>query len=122
VAGRWGDIGGAQTPEELETLLEDALVIGNAAALAALFEEGAALGTPHAPPARGSESIVRLALVTWGGAHPYVAHPRHVIQTRDVALVVGEPGINVARRGVAGIWRYAIVFQTAGDTSRIPSP
>src|SRR5687768_12128964 len=35
---------GAQTPEELETLFEDAFVVRDATALAQLFEEGAVLG------------------------------------------------------------------------------
>jgi hypothetical protein len=110
----WGDSRGAQTPEELETLLEDALVIGDAEIIASLFEEGAALVTMHAPPTRGNASIARLALVIWDPDHPYIAHPCHVVQARDVALVVGERGINVARRGSGSAWRYAIVFQTAG--------
>ena len=117
--GRRGDVAGARTPEELETLLEDALIIGDGDALAALFEEGATLVAPNEPPARGGEAIARLALVTWGGDRPYVADPRHVVRARDVALVVGERGINVARRGGGGAWRYAIVLQTGEGASFI---
>ena len=45
---------GALTPEELETLLEDAFVVRDRAALARLFEPDglvAAAGPPHAAPA-----------------------------------------------------------------------
>jgi hypothetical protein len=119
MSGNRRDVSGARTPEELETLLEDSLVIGDGDALAALFEEGAALVASHEPPARGRASIARVALGIWGGAHPYVADPRHVVQARDVALVVGARGINVARRGGDGAWRYAIVLQMVEDTSFI---
>jgi hypothetical protein len=76
VSGTRRDIGGARTPEELETLLEDALLMRDRDALVALFAAGATLVTLNAPPARGTTAIARLALATWGGAHPYAADPR----------------------------------------------
>jgi hypothetical protein len=103
---------GAGTPEELETLLEDALVVGDRAALAALFEAGAVLLARDRRSARGGDEIAGLALATWDGDRVYVADPRRVVQARDVALVVAERGVNVARRGRDGAWRYAIVVQT----------
>ncbi len=106
---------GARTPEELETLLEDALVIGDSRALAELFEEGAVLLAGDERPARGGEEIARLALATWTDDHTYVADPWRVMQARDIALVVGEQGINVVRRGRDGAWRYAIVLLSAKD-------
>jgi hypothetical protein len=117
VSGTLRDIGGPRTPEELETLLEDALVMRDRDALAALFAAGATLVTPNAPPARGTTAIARLALATWGGAHPFVADPRRVVVAREVALVVGEHGLTVARRGGDGAWRYAIVLQTVEDSN-----
>lgn len=104
---------GAQTPEELETMLEDALLIRDADALAVLFEETAVLVAGNASSARGDDHVVRLALATWQGEHTYVADPRAVLQAHDIALVVVKGGANVARR-TDGAWRYAIVFQSAG--------
>src|SRR5262249_28387492 len=100
----------ARTPEELETMLEDALLLRDPDTHAALFEDAALLVAGHASPARGSD-VVRLALATWQGDHSYVADPRAVLQTRDLALVVAKGGTNVARR-TGGAWRYAIVLQS----------
>jgi hypothetical protein len=41
---------GGQTPKELETLLEDALLMRDAAALAPLFEDASVLVVGHRPP------------------------------------------------------------------------
>lgn len=106
---------GARTPEELETLFEDALVFRDREALAELLEEGAMLVAGDERPVRGREEISRLALTTWEGDHTYVADPRCVMQARDIALIVAEWGINVMRRGSDGAWRYAIVLLTVDD-------
>jgi len=99
---------GARTPEELETLFEDAFIVRDARALILLFEEGAVLvagGGLH--EARGGKEIARAATAMWGRDRTYVADWRRVLQVRDTALVVGW-GINVLRRGRDGDWRYAI--------------
>lgn len=101
-------IADARTPEELETLFEDALLIRDGQALAALFEEGAVLVTGRDDGIRGN-AIAGSALALWDGYHAYVADPQRVIQARDIALIVAERGINVARRGSDGAWRYVIV-------------
>jgi hypothetical protein len=106
---------GARTPEELETLFEDTLVLRDRQALAELFEDGAVLVASDERSARGGEEIARLALATWIGDHTYVADLRRVVQARDIALIVAERGINVARRGSDGSWRYAIVRQSVDD-------
>lgn len=108
---------GARTPEELETLFEDALVARDREALAALFDEAAVLAAGNVQPVRGSEEIVQQALATWTGDHTYVADPRGVLQTRDIALVVAERGVNVVRRSRDGTWRYAIVFLPVDDVA-----
>ena len=54
------------------------------------------------PPARGGEAITGLALALWDGDHSYVADPRRVVESRDLALVVAERAISVVRRGVSG--------------------
>lgn len=105
---------GARTPEELETLFEDALVVRDGTALAELFEEGAVLIAGDGRPARSAKEIARLALATWDGDHTYVADPQRVMQARDIALIL-DRGINVARRGHDGAWRYAIVVQSVDD-------
>jgi hypothetical protein len=99
----------ARTPEELEMLFEDTLLLRNHQVLAELFEDGAVLVAGDERSARGGEEIARLALVTWEGDHTYVADLRHVIQARDIALVVAEQSINVVRRGHDGAWRFVIV-------------
>src|SRR5262245_25676952 len=106
---------GARTPEELEMLFEDSLVLRDPQALAGLFEAGAVLIVGDEQPARGGEDITRLALVTWEGGHTYVADPHCVIQARDIALIISERGLNVVRRGSDGAWRYAIVRQSIDD-------
>ncbi len=104
---------GARTPEELETLFEDAFVVRDRNAIAALFEDGAVLVTGGAPgEARGGEEI---ASRLWDGQRTYLADPRRVLQARDTALVVTEHGVNVVRRGDDGAWRYAIALLDIDD-------
>lgn len=98
---------GARTPEELDTLLEDAFVLRDRAAFDALFDDGAVL-MKEGLEARGGEAIGRALAGLWAGDWTYVAHPRRVLQARDTALVVANPGIHVLRRGSDGAWRAAI--------------
>lgn len=101
---------GARTPEELETLFEDALVTRDRHAVLALFEDGAVLDPgEHLPQARGVDQIATLAAALC--QRTFVADPRRVLQARDTSLVVGERSISVARRGADGGWRYAISLQ-----------
>ena len=106
---------GARTPEELETLLEDALVVRDRQMLVELFDEGAVFVAGQARPARGGEEIATVALATWSGDHAFVADPRRVMQARDIALIVVKGGVNVARRGRDGGWRYAVVLKSGTD-------
>lgn len=100
---------GARTPEELEQLLEDALVVRDRAALSVLFEDGAVLLRSGAPgEARGGRQIVQVAGELWDRGLTYLAEPPRVVQARDTALVVAEHGVSVARRNAGGTWRYAI--------------
>jgi quercetin dioxygenase-like cupin family protein len=117
VAGKQVAVRGAQTPEELETLLEDGLVIGDADALAALFESGATLVMGGAQPVRGGEAIARAALATPNGICPYVADPRRVLLARNSALVVSRQGVNVMHRTNDGAWRYAIVLHMVEESN-----
>jgi hypothetical protein len=108
---------GAQTPEELETLLEDALLRGDPAAVAALFEPRSVLATRGDRPAHGSLESAARALAMWGSDHPYLADPRQVVVAHDLGLVVGELGTNVMRRGRSGAWRFAIVAPMSLDAN-----
>jgi hypothetical protein len=97
----------ARSPEELETLFEDAFVTSDRRAVVRLFEDGAVLGATLGE-ARGGEQISRLAAAMWERDYRYLADPQRVLQARDTALVIGPRGINVVRRGSDGGWRYAI--------------
>jgi hypothetical protein len=109
---------GARTPEELEMLFEDAFVIRDREALAELFEDGAVLVADDGPrEARGGLEIARFATALWERDRTYVAEPRRVLQARDTGLVLAERGINVARRGHDGVWRYAISLLSLDDTT-----
>jgi hypothetical protein len=109
---------GARTPEELETLLEDAFVIRDGEALAELFEDGALLvAVDGAREARGADEIARLASEMWERNRTYLADPPRVLQARNTGLVVTKRGVNVVRRGSDGAWRYAIALLAHDDTT-----
>jgi hypothetical protein len=109
---------GARTPEELETLLEDALVLRDGEALAELFEDGAVLvAGSGSREARGGDEIARLARDMWERDLTYLADPRRVLQARDTGLIVAKRGINVVRRGSDGAWRYAIALLSPDSTT-----
>ena len=109
---------GARTPEELETLLEDAFVIRDGEALIGLFENGAVLVSDDVQEARGEEEIALFACALWDRDYTYVADPRRILQARDTALVVADRGINVARRGRDRAWRYAIALLSLDRVAR----
>ena len=106
---------GARTPEELETLFEDAFVVRDRVALAELFEEGAVLVAPDTEEARGTEQIGRLATAMWESERGYLADPRRVLQSRNTALIVGAQSVNVVRRCSDGTWRFAISLLALDD-------
>jgi quercetin dioxygenase-like cupin family protein len=110
MAGTPGITSGARTPEELETLFEDALLVRDHKVLTALFESGATLVMSSDEPVRGGEAIARAALASRNGIGAYVADPRGVLLARNSALVVTDRGVNVMHRGDDGAWRYAIVL------------
>jgi hypothetical protein len=100
---------GACTPEELETLLEDAFVLRDPQALARLFQPGAMLVVANGQPAaRGRRQIAQVAAQLWDSERLYLADPRRVLQVRDTALVLAGRAINVVRRTDNRSWRYAI--------------
>ena len=82
-------VSGARTPEELDTLLEDALINHDREALATIFEPGAVL----------IETT----------RQNYFAGCGEVLQAHDTALLVAERSISVAVRR-DGCWRFAIAL------------
>jgi hypothetical protein len=109
----------ASTPEELETLFEDAFVLRDQAALVELFDDRAVLVAGAEPTeARGGAQIGRLASTIWEGDQLYIAAPRRVLQAREITLILTDTGINVARRGRDGNWRYAIAVLNDEPTER----
>jgi hypothetical protein len=99
---------GAHTPEELETLLEDAFVMKDRGALSELFDPQAVLGGDALKVARGRGEIVPAVEVMWAREHLYLAAPQRVLQTRGTALIASQGGTSVAIRSREGLWRYAI--------------
>jgi hypothetical protein len=104
--------GGARTPEDLETLLEDAFVLRNGEALAELFEDGAVLVADGTREARGGPEIEHLVTEMWRRNRTYLADPRRIVQAGSTALILTQHGANVVRRGTDGAWRYAIALLT----------
>ncbi|HEY0619760.1 MAG TPA: hypothetical protein VGD15_19295 [Kribbella sp.] len=102
---------GARTPEELETMLEDAFVIHDHEVLEQLFEPEAVLHTKGSQ-ACGRAEIKRVVTQLWDHQGTYLADPGTVLQAQGTALMVSGRAINVVRRGENGTWRYAIVFLT----------
>ena len=88
----------ASSPEELETLLEDAVLLGDEAAVMSLFGAGAVLIT--GPRVTGPETALA-ELATLG----YVAATRTVTERRDLAVIVGDHAVNVSCRAPDGVWR-----------------
>lgn len=110
---------GARTPEELETLFEDAFVVQDHDALGELFEEGALLVTGDGRrEARGALEIAQTATTIWARNRTYLADPTRVLQSRDTALVLAGGAINVMRRGRDGAWRYAIAVLSCHEPTK----
>ena len=94
----------AASPEELETLLEDALLLDDGAAVAALFEDrGVLVSGAGCVISRDRAAEVLLQ-------NDYIASPRLVTVVRDIAVVVGDHTVNVSCRGPDRSWRLAVAI------------
>jgi hypothetical protein len=100
---------GASSPEELESLMEDAFLTGDHGDLAGLFVEGAVLlAEDDAAEARGGAQIAHRTASLCECGYRYVADPQRVLRSRDTTLVVARRAVNVMHRGGDRRWRYAI--------------
>jgi hypothetical protein len=116
---------GGQTPEELETLLEDAILLGDADTIACLFEPGSLFILDEATrELRGRGEIRQAGPALRLDRRGYLAAPRRVFQARDTALLLGPGVVNVVRRSKDGTWRYAVCFLFAdeGETQTTSTP
>ena len=108
---------GAATPEELESLFEDAFVVRDGPALCCLFDDGGVLVFGDRE-LRGGAEIGRAAARLWREGRTYVGGPRRVLQARDTGLVVGSAGVHVMRQAGDGSWRMAISLLHTTTTPR----
>lgn len=97
----------ASSPEELETLLEDAVLLGDETAVLSLFEAGAVLitGSGVTGPEQALAELASLG---------YVAAIRTVTGRREVAVIVGDHAVNVSCRGPDGSWRLVAAIMRSG--------
>lgn len=97
----------ASSPEELETLLEDAVLLGDEAAVLSLFEAGAVLitGSRVTGPEQALTELASLG---------YVAAARTVTGRREVAVIVGDHAVNVSCRSPDGSWRLVATIMRPG--------
>lgn len=99
---------GARTPEELDTLLEDAFVLRDRSLTDTLFDDRAVLVESGGLQARGGEAIAAALTELWRRDRIYVALPGQVLRANDTALLVSAAAIHVVHRGGDGTWRAAI--------------
>ena len=99
---------GAASPEELETLLEDAFLIHDQQALNELFAGHAVLSfADNRLDAHGRSDIAHRIAAIWDQGGGYLSHAPRVVQTGPTALVLAGPAVHVVRRSGGG-WRYLI--------------
>jgi len=97
----------AESPEELEILLEDALVLQDDAAVAALFAEGGVL-VEGSGCVRGRNQVAHLL-----AKQHYLAAPCSVTVVNNIAIVVGRHTVNVSCRDPGAGWRLVAAIVTA---------
>ncbi|GAC1611585.1 MAG: hypothetical protein NVS3B26_25930 [Mycobacteriales bacterium] len=99
----------ASSPEELETLLEDAVLMGDEAAVEALFDAaGLVIAGPRV--AGPEQALVELtALGYLASTRPVTV--RHCVA---VAVAVGDFAVNVSFRTPDGAWRLVAAIVRPG--------
>ncbi|MGQ0679229.1 MAG: hypothetical protein ACT4OM_06170 [Actinomycetota bacterium] len=99
-----------RTPEELQTVLEDTLLLGDRHQLGKLFEYWAVLAMEGKPPELRGRPNVTGAISCSAEFRTNLAEPWTVVQSRNRALVFSRDGTNLVRRDREGAWRYEILF------------
>lgn len=94
------------SPEELETLLEDALLQDDGESLRELFEHGRVRVTGTGAVVEGGPAAAVLA------EHGFVTSGSPVRVSPDIAIGSG-PVVTVSRRGVDHYWRLLVVVVPA---------
>ncbi len=107
----------ARSPEELDTLLEDAFVLRDTAALVALFDPRAVLVADGRPVAHGRGEIAAAVTALWADDGSYLAGSRQVVLAGDTALVIGQDAVHVLHRSRERTWRYAIAVLGCRSTN-----
>jgi hypothetical protein len=103
----------ANTPEELESLLEDGFIQRDTRAIARLFRPNGLLLVDDfstgdvARLSAGSEQIRQTAVTLCRKNFVYLAETRWIWQVGGIALLMGACAVNVAQRDQGG-WRYLI--------------
>ncbi|WP_037603877.1 Cif family virulence factor [Streptacidiphilus rugosus] len=87
---------GGATPEELETLIEDALLLGDVDAATGLFHPSGVLVLKDAREFRGHRALCAALSTVRRHDVTYVATPRKVLQVRVAALLLGADTVNPA--------------------------
>ena len=106
------------SPEELETLLEDACLVGDLDALADLFEGDAVLrSADRSQPVSGRGDITELINDLREDGMSYLARRSVVVQSGSFALIINGAAVHVVRRSISG-WRYLISWLGAGGAIR----
>lgn len=104
---------GARTPEELETLFEDAFLLRDLEAVLNLFDDAAVfVAARGSKEARGRAPIARAARHLWYSDSIYAAGSKRVLQARDTALLLADSSTSVMRRDANGAWRFVISLMT----------
>jgi hypothetical protein len=98
---------GAACPEELEAMLEDAWLLGDASLLGNLFDVDAILLARGSRQVRGRPAIAKAIIDQLRDGGSYVGAQRLVMQSGQLALIISDAATSVARRSLDG-WRYVI--------------
>lgn len=99
----------AVSPEELEVLLEDALLLHDATAVADLFEDRGVVITGPGSVTRRAQAADALA------ERDFIASPRSVTVLDDIAVVVGDQTVNISCRGTDRRWRLVVAVMLPGS-------
>ena len=114
---------GAQSPEELDMLLEDAFVLRDRSLTDTLFDDRAVFVEESGGlEARGTEAIGAALTELWRRDRIYVARPGRVLRAHDTALLVSAGALHVVQRSRYGTWRAAISLLHLNISTRPEDP